>query len=136
MDRVESTTLRTWAGIGLIAGTGLVHLVETPEYFGEMPYIGVLFALSVVGALVAAFGIYRQERWGWQIGLLVAGGSLVGYLLSRTVGIPFFRENSWEAFSEPVGLLSLMVEGLFLVVAANVLSPRATSREQGALARS
>ncbi len=56
VERVESTTLRSWAGIGLIAATGLVHLVETPEYFGEMPYIGVLFALSVVGALIAAFG--------------------------------------------------------------------------------
>lgn len=136
MSSVESTNLRTWAGIGLIVATGLIHLVETPEYFGEMPYIGVLFALSVVGALLAAVGIYRRERWGWTLGVLVAGGSLVGYLLSRTIGLPLFRENTWEEFAEPVGLLSLLVEGLYLVVAASVLSSRTPISESGVLARS
>ena len=136
VSKVDSATLRTWAGIGLIAATGLIHLVETPEYLEEMPYIGVLFALSVVGALLAAFGIYRGERWGWTLGVLVAGGSLVGYLLSRTIGLPLFRENTWEEFAEPVGLLSLLVEGLFLVVAASVLSVRTTVNEPGTLARS
>jgi hypothetical protein len=114
-----------WTGIGLIAATGLIHLIETPEYLEEMRYIGMLFALSFVSALVAAVGIFRRERWGWNLGLLVAGGSLVAYLLSRTIGIPGFRENSWEEFSEPVGLLSLVVEGLFVAVAVNVLSRRA-----------
>jgi len=135
VGRVESTSLRTWAGIALIAATGLIHLIETPEYLAEMPYIGVLFALSVVGAMVAAFGIYRGERWGWTLGVLVAGGSLVGYLLSRTVGLPLFRENTWEAFAEPVGLLSLLVEGLFLGVATNVFSDRVVASEPGILAR-
>lgn len=135
MGSVESTQLRTWAGIGLIVATGLIHLVETPEYLGEMPYIGVLFALSVVGALLAAFGIDRGERWGWVLGVVVAGGSLVGYLLSRTIGLPLFRENTWAAFAEPVGLLSLLVEGLFLAVAAPVLFGRATAGEPGVLAR-
>ena len=133
MGRVESTNVRSWVGIGLIAATGVIHLVETPEYMGEMPYIGILFALSVVGALLAAFGIYRGKRWGWVLGVAVAGGSLFGYLLSRTVGLPLFRENTWEEFAEPVGLLSVLVEGLFLGVAANVLSDRATSNEPGVL---
>ena len=124
MDRVEVSSASTWAGIGLIAGSGLIHLVETPEYLGEVRYIGVLFALSVVGAIVAAVGIFRGERWGWGLGALVAGASIAGYLLSRTVGLPGFRENSWEEFAEPLGLLSLVVEGLFLVVAANVLTGR------------
>jgi hypothetical protein len=119
---VEVSSASTWAGIGLIAGSGLIHLVETPEYLGEVRYIGVLFALSVVGAIVAAIGIFRGERWGWGLGALVVGASIAGYLLSRTVGLPGFRENSWEEFAEPLGLLSLAVEGLFLVVAANVLT--------------
>ena len=100
-----------------------------------MPYIGVLFALSVVGALIAAFVIYHGQRWGWMLGVFVAGGSLVCYLLSRTFGLPLFRENTWEEFAEPVGLLSLLIEGLFLLVATNVLSGRATLSEPGVLAR-
>lgn len=135
MGSVETTNLRTWAGIGLIAASGVIHLVETPEYFQEMPYIGVLFGLSVAGALLAAFGIARRERWGWLLGVVVAGGSFIAYLLSRTIGLPGFRENSWEEFAEPLGLLSLLVEGLFLVVAANVLAGREGAARPRALAR-
>jgi hypothetical protein len=126
MDIVGVSAAKKWAGIGLILASGLIHLVETPEYLGEMRYIGVLFILSVVGAVAAAIGIARNERWGWHVGLLVAGGSIAAYLLSRTVGLPFFRENSWEAFAEPIGLLSLLVEGLFVAVAASVLAYRST----------
>jgi hypothetical protein len=114
-----------WLGVGLVLASGVVHLVETPEYLGEVRYVGVLFAISVVGALAAAFGIARGERWGWWLGVLVAGSSFIAYLLSRTIGLPGFRENSWEEFAEPMGLLSLLVEGGFLLVAANVLTHRA-----------
>ena len=128
MSLVKTASWQMWAGVGLIAATGAIHLVETPEYLAEVQYIGILFALSVLGALVAAAGIIRDERWGWQLGLLVAGGSLVAYLLSRSIGIPFFRESSWESFTEPVGLLSLVVEGLFVAVAANVFFARPAAR--------
>jgi hypothetical protein len=124
MGKVETTGMQRWLGIGLIAASGIIHLVETPEYLEEVRYIGILFAVSVVGALVAAVGIGRGERWGWVLGAVVAGGSIVAYLLSRTVGLPGFRENSWEEFAEPLGLLSLLVEGLFIVVAAMVLPVR------------
>jgi hypothetical protein len=110
-----------WAGIGLIVASGAIHFIETPEYLDEVRYIGVLFALSVIGALVVAVGIARNERWGWSLGLLVAGGSIAGYLLSRTIGLPGFQENSWEQFAEPLGLLSLLVEGTFVAMAADVL---------------
>ncbi len=116
--------VQKWAGIALIAASGVIHLVETPEYLEEMRYIGMLFVLSVVGALLAAVGIARQQRWGWSVGLVVAGGSVLAYLLSRTIGLPGFRENTWEEFAEPIGLLSLLVEGGFVAIAVTVLSGR------------
>jgi hypothetical protein len=33
-------------GLGLILATGLLHLVEAPEYYGEVKYIGALFVAS------------------------------------------------------------------------------------------
>jgi hypothetical protein len=128
VDQVNAASWQRWAGIGLIAATGAIHLIETPEYYGEVRYIGLLFALSMIGALASAIGIARGERWGWQLGLLIAGGSLVSYLLSRTVGMPGLRENTWEEFAEPMGLLSLVLEGLFVAGAANVLWGRSTAR--------
>ena len=125
MSKVNATTIQTWAGIGLILASGAIHALGTQEMFGEVPYMGILFALSVIGAVAAAIGIWRGEQWGWQLGTLVAGGSILAYFITRTVGFPGFRENSWEDFSEPIGVLSLVVEGMFVATAGWVMTARA-----------
>ncbi|MEV5877329.1 hypothetical protein AB0L75_24465 [Streptomyces sp. NPDC052101] len=49
----------------------------------------------------------------WLSGVLVSLGMIVGFLLSRTVGLPEgYRETSWEL---PYGPLSLIVEGVFVL---------------------
>ena len=121
MERIVTSDRAKWLGIVLIALTGLLHLVETPEYMEEQRYIGVLFVMSVVGSAVALYGIWREQAWGWMLGMVVAGGAFVAYVLSRTVGLPRFRENSWSSFLEPMGLASLLVEGAFVLIAARVL---------------
>lgn len=111
-----------WAGVVLILIVGLIHAVETPEYLEESTVVGVLFILNVVGALLAAVGIYRQQRsWGWGLGAVVAGGAFVAYVLSRTVGLFGFYDGEW---AEPLGLASLLFEAVFVVLAVRVFSAR------------
>ena len=110
-----------WAGVALIAITGLIHLVEAPEYFAEYgAFWGMSFVANFVGAALAAYGIYRGQSWGWALGVVVTGGAFVAYLLSRTVGLPGL---SGGEFLEPIGIASLVVEGLFVALGgARVLS--------------
>lgn len=108
------------AAVALIAITGLIHLVEAPEYLEEETYIGVLFVLNVLGAAATAYGLLKGERWAWPLGLLVAGGAFVAFILSRTIGLPSFKEDEWEG----LGLVSLLVEGAFVVIAAMALGRR------------
>ena len=103
-----------WSGVVLIVLTGLVHLVEGPEYLEESTTIGVLFFVNMAAAVVSATGIYRGSRWGWGLGVLVAGGALVAYILSRTTGFLGFYDDEWL---EPSGIFSWLVEGLFLITA-------------------
>lgn len=100
-----------WAGISLIAVVGLIHLIEAPEYFEEATYLGLLFLANFAGSLAAAIGIYRGRGWGWGLGVLVAGGAFVGYVISRTIGLPGLPVGEWL---EPLGVLSLLAEGLFI----------------------
>ena len=111
---VSDTSVRgklMWAGVSLIAVVGLIHLIEAPEYFEEATYVGALFLANFVGAAVAAIGIYRGHGWGWGLGAIVASGAFVGYVLSRTIGLPGLPVDEWL---EPLGVLSLLVEGLFV----------------------
>ena len=110
-----STTLR-WIAIAAIVATGLIHLVEAREAFGEASYKGVLFVANGIFALIAALGVYQTQRTrGWLLGLFVAGGSFIGYVLSRTVGLPSLPAEP-DAWLEPMGVASLIVEGLFCML--------------------
>ncbi len=61
-----------------------------------------------IAAIVAALGIYQGRGWGSALGILVAGGALVGYVISRTVGLPGLAREIW--ISSPLAVLSLAVE--------------------------
>jgi hypothetical protein len=100
------------AGISLIVIVGLIHLINSPGDLEEGSYTGLLYLANFFGALTAAIGIYRGRSWGWSLGALVAGGAFVAYVISRTVGLPGLGVE--EEWLEPLGLLSLLVEALFV----------------------
>jgi uncharacterized membrane protein YfcA len=108
------------AGISLIVVVGLIHLINSPGDLEEGSYTGLLYLANFFGALAAAIGIWRGKRWGWTLGFLVAGGAFAGYVISRTVGLPGLPvETEWL---EPLGVLSLVVEGLFVGVYLAILA--------------
>ena len=100
------------AGISLIVIVGLIHLINSPEDLAEGSYTGLLYLANFFGAILAAIGIYRGRSWGWGLGALVSVGAFAGYVVSRTVGLPGLPVE--EEWLEPLGLLSLVVEALFV----------------------
>ena len=107
-----------WLAIAAILGTGLVHVLEARDAFGDATYKGLLFVGNGVGALAAAVGIYRNQRaLGWLLGLLIAGGAILAYAASRTVGLPGLPAEP-DAWLEPMGVASLLCETLFVILFA------------------
>jgi hypothetical protein len=100
------------AGISLIVIVGLIHLINSPGDLEEGSYTGLLYLANFFGAILAAIGIYRGRSWGWSLGALVAIGAFAGYVISRTVGLPGLGVE--EEWLEPLGVLSLLVEALFV----------------------
>ncbi len=112
---------RTWAGLMLVLATGLIHGVEGPANYHEAAYKGILFFLNAAGALVAARGIYRGEKlWGWTLGVLISAGALMLYFVSHTIGLPGLEVD--DEWFEPLGVASLLVEGLYVLVYASVMT--------------
>jgi hypothetical protein len=103
-----------WLAIIFILATGILHYVTAPEEYSEARYMGVLFLLNFLGSLVSAVGIARRKlSWGWILGIIIAAGSIIGYIQSRTIGMPGMEVEAWY---DPIGIPAMLVEGLFLVV--------------------
>jgi len=108
--------IKTVRGVAifLMIEIGLVHYFSSQHEFEEAWILGYLFIANFLGALMAAYGIYRQKRWGWVLGLFIALGSLVGYVWSRTTGLPLLPAEEWLY---PWGVTSVIAEGLFCLLA-------------------
>ncbi|MEO8453306.1 MAG: hypothetical protein ABI647_26195 [Gemmatimonadota bacterium] len=109
-----SRTLKRLAILAIL-GTGLIHAMEAPPAFSEERYKGILFVANGIGALVAAIGIYRNQRLGWILGLLISLSTIIAYVASRTVGLPGLAAEP-DAWLEPLGVLSLVCEAVFVIV--------------------
>lgn len=110
-------TLKSVAVVAILT-MGLIHLWMARDAFGNARYEGVLFVANGIGALVAAVGVQRDRAgWGWLLGALIAGSSFLAYVISRTIGLPGLPAEP-DAWLEPLGVVSVVAELVFLVSAA------------------
>jgi hypothetical protein len=110
--------------IGGLVTIALIHILQLPDAFAAIGYLGALFIAAVAACLVLAAVMTRTSDdlvWGAAGGL--AGLILLGYVLSRSVGLPGFTDDMGE-WSEPLGLASMVAEGLLVAVTGAVLVSR------------
>ena len=116
----------------ILGAIGLIHAVLAPEYMEEQAYIGVLFIVGAIGSWAMAWLLWkREDMTAWIVGALAAAGMGVGFVLSRTTGLPGFHEGEWELS----GIISLLLEGAFVAMALTHLRALSSrQRESTALA--
>jgi hypothetical protein len=114
---IQDILVRGVAVVGL-AGIALIHLLDSISKFHETPYMGWMYVGLMAGSLVAAGLLIRVgSRLGWAASGVLAASAIVGYVLSRTTGLPNATGDIGN-WTEPLGLASLFVEGC--VVALSV----------------
>ena len=109
----------------------LIHLWVIPEHFEEWWGYGTFFLISAVAQGAYAAALLRRPRR--PLLLLGIGGNvsiIVLYLLTRTVGIPFFGPNAVEVEGVGVADLCATMSELALVVALLGVLLRGLPRER------
>jgi len=125
----SKTILYAAAAFSLLAA--LIHLWVIPEHFEEWWGYGAFFLVSAV-----AQGAYTAALLRWPrrpLFLLGIGGNvsiMVLYLLTRTVGIPFFGPHAGEVEGVGVADLFATTSELALVVALLWVLLRGLPRER------
>lgn len=71
----------------------------------------VLF-LNVLCALISAFGIYGNKKWGWYLGIFIVCISFVLWIVQETIGLPGLP----KMWFEPSRIVALIIEAGFVIV--------------------
>jgi hypothetical protein len=110
--------------IGALVTIALIHVLQLPAAFAEIGYLGGLFIAAVAACLILAAVMTRtSDDLAWAAAGGLAGAVLLGYVLSRSVGLPGFTDDVGE-WSEAPGLASMVVESLLVFVTGAVLVTR------------
>jgi hypothetical protein len=115
----NSPLVRMVGVVGCLA-VAAIHVIDQggvpgtkdPEYIQIMYY-----ALEAAGIVTAALLLTNHARLGWFLALGIATGPILGYVLSRGPGLPDYTEDIGN-WTEPLGVTSLLLEGILLILAA------------------
>ncbi|MER5687449.1 hypothetical protein [Streptomyces sp. NPDC002205] len=124
--RATESALRG-AGALCALSSAILHLILVPSHLEEKPYIGVLFLVGSLALIYVTLGLARHNPApAWLVGTLVSIGMIVGFTLSRTIGLPGgYKEDGWEP---PYGILSMIAEIVFVLAFAAWLNARPAGR--------
>ncbi|QFP76073.1 hypothetical protein [Deinococcus sp. AJ005] len=123
-----------WFGLLLLAGIGWMHFRDIPDKLGETAYLGWLYILLVAGCAAAgAWLLSSHWKNGYTLGLLISGGAIIAYTLTRTVGLPNAKGDIGN-WAEPAGIISLILEAAFVVLSIVQLRRSTTAVQASAAA--
>jgi hypothetical protein len=121
MDRHEAAPrdqVGRAVGIVGLVGIALIHYLDAFNVIDESKLVFLLYLLLMVTTLVASAVLLRTDsRLTWLLATGAAGLTILGYVASRTIGLPGLTDDIGK-WTEPLGLASLWVEGVVFVLAA------------------
>src|SRR4051795_8393828 len=109
----------------LLMGVAVTHVLDLPDKLEEAPYMAVLFILLIVASLALMLLLMagRAAPEVRAISGLVCALTVVGYVLSRTVGLPQIEDHVGQ-WGDPIGVASLVFEVGLVWLAVHVARAR------------
>jgi hypothetical protein len=103
---------------GLLVAIAIIHIQDQGGLLGDQSptWLKWGYYLVELSSLLAALLVARKRTAGWVLGLGAAAGPFTGYVLSRSVGLPGDSGDIGN-WGYTLGQVSLVVEGLFVIIA-------------------
>jgi hypothetical protein len=106
---VSEQAARLLAVLGM-AAIAVIHILDAPGTFEGVKYIFWLYIAIIVGAIPFSILLLQwPSRLAWIGPALLAAGPLIGFLLTRSIGLPGDSADIGN-WLESLGLASMFVE--------------------------
>src|SRR3954454_18838872 len=90
---VHEIAARATVAVGL-AAIGVIHLLDSIGKYGETRYLFWMYIALIVGCIaVGGLVLFTRVRGAFLAAALLAASALVGYVLSRTTGLPHASDD-------------------------------------------
>lgn len=115
--------------LALLGVIAWVHFKDIPGKLTETDYLGWSYILLVAGCAAAgAWLLSSHWRSGYVLGALISLGAIVGFVLTRTTGLPHATGDIGN-WSELSGIIALVSEAAFLGLSALALRTKRVTAE-------
>jgi hypothetical protein len=116
-------------GALLALGVAAAHVADQGgvNAFTSPDWLGWAYRLIEVGGVATAIALVlpRPARLGWIAGLLLSVGPFVGFVASRTVGVPGDPGDVGN-WGDWVGTVALVIEAALVILSVGVLLAQRT----------
>ena len=109
-----------------IAGLSAVIAIHTSELSGkveETAYLGFGYVLLIAAAVVSIVMMSHRDIRGWYLGGLTAASTIVGFVLTRTTGLPNAKGDIGN-WGETIAIWSIVAESLVVLLTLYAIANR------------
>ena len=110
------------AGIGGLTSMIAIHATELAGKTDEVAYLGFGYLALIVASVLSIVMIGTRDRRGWVLAGATAAATLVGYVLTRTTGLPGSHDDVGN-WSETLAVWSMITEIGVVALAMAALRP-------------
>lgn len=111
-----------WLVIVALTTTAGIHITLVPQHLREAPYAGALFIALSASALTAALLLaMRDHQLAWLAAGTLSLAALVGYLASRSIGLPSLTDDIGD-WLNPLGIVASLCETAVALISWHALS--------------
>ena len=107
-----------------IAGLSAVIAIHTSELSGkveETAYLGLGYIALIMASIVSIVLLAQRDVRGWVLGCLTAAATAIGFVLTRTTGLPGATGDIGN-WGETIAVWSLIAEGAVVVLSLIALT--------------
>ncbi len=124
-DLAEDVLRRGLVVISLV-GVALVHVLDAQGKIKNAPLVGWLYIPLIIACFVLAEILIRSSNeLAWMAAGALSAATIIGFVLSRTIGLPSEGGHEIGKWTGDLGLSSMVLEGLivWMVVAQLMRRP-------------